>query len=166
MDSRDLLSDSFSRIDDLVREVAQGLGPDQLNHRLDGRGNPIGWLLWHLTRVQDDHVAGLAGTDQCWPRWQARFAVPFDQGTVGYGHSSADVDRVRIEDPALLVGYHADVHQATLRYLERVDVAELDRIVDRRWDPPVSAGVRLVSVQGDCLQHLGQAAYVRGLLER
>ena len=56
------------------------------------------------------------------------------------------------------------MHQLTLAYLSRVTSEELDRVVDRRWDPPVTAGVRLVSVVGDCLQHLGQAAYVRGLL--
>ena len=147
-------------------EVVDGLGPDELNHRPGGTGNPIGWLVWHLTRVQDDHVAGLAGTDQLWSRWQERFGLPFDESTVGYGHTSAEVDRVRIEDPALLRDYHEDVHAASMRYLDRVDADELDRVVDRDWDPPVTAGVRLVSVLGDCLQHLGQAAYVRGLLGR
>ncbi len=44
--------------------------------------------------------------------------------------------------------------------------ADLDRIVDRRWDPPVMMGVRLVSIADDSLQHVGQAAYVRGLLGR
>jgi len=164
MESRELLTDSFERIDQLVRDIADGLGAEELNHRPDGTGNPIGWLLWHLTRVQDDHVAGLADTAQLWPTWQQRFGLPFDESTVGYGHSSAEVDQVRISDPALLVGYHAEVHEATLRYMEKVDAAELDRIVDSRWDPPVTAGVRLVSIEGDCLQHLGQAAYVRGLL--
>jgi len=48
--------------------------------------------------------------------------------------------------------------------LEGVTGTELDRIVDRRWDPPVTVGVRLVSVADDCLQHAGQAAYARGLL--
>jgi hypothetical protein len=93
-------------------------------------------------------------------------ALRLDNGTddIGFGHTSAQVDAVRIEDPALLVGYHRDVARATSQYLARVDEAELGRVVDRRWDPPVTAGVRLVSIQGDCLQHLGQAAYVKGLL--
>lgn len=164
MDSRELLTDSFGRIDQLLRDVAGGLGPDELNHRPGGTGNPIGWLLWHLTRVQDDHVAGLASAVQLWPEWQARFELPFDESTVGYGHTSVEVDKVQISDPQLLVDYHSAVHRETLNYLERADATELDRIVDRRWDPPVSAGARLVSIEGDCLQHLGQAAYVRGLL--
>jgi len=166
MDPRQLLTESFGRIHELVPGVVDGLGPDELNHRPDGTGNPIAWLVWHLTRVQDDHVAGVAGTDQLWPQWQERFGLPFDESTVGYGHTSAEVDQVRVVDPALLTAYHEAVHAATERYLGDVDAEELDRVVDERWDPPVTAGVRLVSVVGDCLQHLGQAAYVRGLLGR
>ena len=63
----------------------------------------------------------------------------------------------------LLSGYHQAVHELTLRYVDGITAAELDRIVDTRWDPPVTAAVRLVSVIGDTMQHLGQAAYVRGL---
>ncbi len=44
--------------------------------------------------------------------------------------------------------------------------ADLDVVVDERWDPPVTLGVRLVSVVNEVNQHVGQAAYVRGLLER
>ena len=70
---------------------------------------------------------------------------------------------MRVDDLDLLVGYQDAVHARTLDYLATVDADELGRVVDRRWDPPVTAGARLVSVLGDCLQHLGQASYVKGL---
>jgi hypothetical protein len=38
-------------------------------------------------------------------------------------------------------------------------------VVDASWDPPVTLGVRLVSVISDDLQHAGQAAYLRGMIE-
>ena len=164
MDAHDLLVDQFGRIADLYADLAPDLTPEQLAERPGGTGNSLGWLLWHLARVQDDHVAGLSGEAQVWDGWASRFDLPLEHGDIGYGHSSEQVSSVRITDPSLLTGYHADVHTATLAYLDRVDGDELDRIVDRRWDPPVTAGVRLVSVVGDCLQHLGQAAYVKGLL--
>jgi len=168
MEPRDLLTDAFTRIQELYAEVAADLTAELLRHRPregDGpAGNSIGWLLWHLARVQDDHLADLAGTDQAWhDGWSARFGLPLAPDDTGYGHTSDQVDRVAIEDAALLAGYHAEVHGRTIAYLARVDADELDRVVDRRWDPPVTAGVRLVSVEGDCLQHLGQAAYLRGL---
>lgn len=164
MDTHDLLADAFGRIEETYADIAEGLDAELMHHRPGGTGNPVGWLLWHLARVQDDHVAGIAGTDQAWEQWQPRFGLDNGTDDIGYGHSSAQVDAVRIPDPSLLTGYHADVHRATLACLDGLDDAGLDRVVDRRWDPPVTAGVRLVSVIGDCLQHLGQAAYVKGLL--
>ena len=162
MDARELLIDEFDRIQELYADLA-GSSVD-LHERPSGTGNPIAWLLWHTARVQDDHVAGVAGVSQAWDDFSARFGLPFAHGDIGYGHTSEEVSAVRIPDPSVLVDYHAAVHQLTLTYLSRVTAEELDRVVDRRWDPPVTAGVRLVSVVGDCLQHLGQAAYVRGLL--
>jgi hypothetical protein len=164
MDVRQLLEDGFQRVADLLPEVADGLDDEALHHRPGGTGNPIGWLLWHLTRVQDEHLAGITGEAQLWETWQERFGLPHGPDDIGYGHTSEQVDAVRIDSADLLAGYHADVHVATLSWLREVDEAALDRVVDERWDPPVTAGVRLVSVQGDALQHLGQAAYVRGLL--
>lgn len=164
MDTHDVLVDAFGRIEETYADIADGLDAELLQHRPGGTGNPVGWLLWHLARVQDDHVAGIAGAPQVWERWQERFGLDNGTDDIGYGHSSADVDAVRVEDPSLLTGYHAEVHRATLACLDGLDDAGLDRVVDPRWDPPVTAGVRLVSVIGDCLQHLGQAAYVKGLL--
>ena len=162
MDARELLIDEFDRIQELYADLA-GSSVD-LHERPSGTGNPIAWLLWHTARVQDDHVAGVAGVSQAWDDFAGRFGLPFTEGDIGYGHTSDEVAAVRIPDPSVLVEYHAAVQQLTLLYLSRVTPQELDRVVDRRWDPPVTAGVRLVSVVGDCLQHLGQAAYVRGLL--
>ncbi|PKH37541.1 Protein of unknown function [Nocardioides alpinus] len=164
MDVRGLLTEGFGRITELYAHVAEDLGQDQLHHRPGGTGNPIGWLLWHLARVQDHHISGLSGEPQAWAQWQHRFGMDNDTDDIGYGHTSEQVDAIRIADPQLLVDYHHEVTLATARYLETVDEKELEREVDQNWDPPVTAGVRLVRIQGDCLQHLGQAAYVKGLL--
>lgn len=168
MDTRELLTDHVERVRELYAAARADLDLATAHQRpaVAGStgGNPIVWLLWHTARVQDDHVAGLAGTDQAWAAWESRFHLPLDSGDIGYGHSSAEVDGVRVDDLDLLVDYHRAVHDLSLDYLARVDADELDRVVDDHWDPPVTAGVRLVSVIGDCLQHLGQAAYVKGLL--
>jgi uncharacterized protein DUF664 len=168
VDTRAVMVDAFERVREDVGLVLDGLTPDDLAFRAAPDANSIAWLVWHLTRIEDDHVAHLAGRDQVWTadEWIQRFALPFDAGATGYGHTSDDVAAVRVDDPALLIGYHDAVHATVLDYVRRVDAAELDRIVDTRWDPPVTAGVRLVSVVNDATQHIGQAAYVRGLLGR
>ena len=163
--ARDLLLDSFGRIRELVEELTDGLSDEDSAWRPDEGANSRGWLLWHLTRIQDDHVAGLAGVEQAWPPWRRRFGLPFGDWETGYNHGPDEVAAVRVSGE-LLAGYHADVHALTLDYLQPITADELARVVDTHWDPPVTAAVRLVSVLGDVLQHLGQAGYVRGLAER
>lgn len=160
-----LLVDQFGRIRELVTGLTDGLSEQTATFRVDPGANTIAWLIWHQARVQDDHLADAAGTEQVWPRWRDRFGLPFEPDATGYGQDSDDVAAVRVSGE-LLDGYHADVHAATLRYLDRLDAAELDRVVDTHWDPPVTVSVRLVSVIGDCLQHLGQAALIRGVADR
>jgi Protein of unknown function (DUF664) len=91
--------------------------------------------------------------------------LPFDVSDTGYGHDTQQVAAVT-SDAVTLLGYHDAAHETTLRFLRQVTDTDLDRIVDDRWDPPVTLGVRLVSVIADDLQHAGQAAYVRGVLQR
>jgi hypothetical protein len=168
MRETDLLMDAFGRIRSLVHGVVEGLEPAQLELRVDESANTIAWLVWHLTRVQDDHVADVAGVDQVWTAngWADRFGLPFDVTDTGFGHSPEEVGLVRVDDPGLLTGYHDDVHARTVEYVQKVSTDDLDRVVDEAWDPPVTLGVRLVSVIGDDLQHAGQAAFVRGIAER
>ena len=167
MTSAELLTDTFGRIRDAVHEAVEGLTVDDLMARLDADANSIDWLVWHLTRVEDDHVAGVAGTAQVWTAagWAKRCGLPFADSEHGYGHTSAQVAAVNL-DAATLLGYHDAVHEATLQFLGPLTDADLDRVVDDHWDPPVTMGVRLVSVVADGLQHAGQAAFIRGILAR
>lgn len=164
----DVLTDAFQRIREGMRRVTEGLDAEALAYRPDPDANSIAWLVWHATRVHDDHVSEIAGRDQAWVTdgWAERLDLPFDLMDTGFGHTSEQVAAVRPDGPGMLVDYHEAVARRTFEYLETIDAAELDRIIDRRWDPPVSVGVRLVSVIDDQMQHLGQAGYVRGMLER
>ncbi|MGH3441289.1 MAG: mycothiol transferase [Nitriliruptorales bacterium] len=168
MEVGEVLADAFTRGRENVRRVTDGLDAEALAYRPDPDANSIAWLVWHATRVHDDHVSEIAGEDQAWIAngWADRFGLPFDRAATGFGHSSEEVGAVRPDGRELLVGYHKDVVERTLAYLDTLEPADLDRIIDRRWDPPVTVGARLVSVVNDQTQHLGQAAYVRGMLER
>jgi uncharacterized damage-inducible protein DinB len=165
MTPADVLIEALHRVADGVPEVVGGLSEDDLAWRPAADANPIGWLVWHLLRVQDDHVAGVAGVEQVWTAqgFVSRFGLPFDARATGYGQTSEEVGRVRVAAD-LLVEYAEAVHRQSRDYLSGLGEDDLDRVVDKRWDPPVTLGVRLVSVINDDTQHLGQAAYVRGLL--
>jgi uncharacterized damage-inducible protein DinB len=162
-----LLIDSLERVRESVEDVLDGLTDEQLVARPAADANTIAWLVWHLTRVEDDHLAGVAGHEQLWTAdgFARRFDLPFDDAAIGYGQTAEEVGQVRAS-AALLGDYHRAVHARTVDYLSGLDADELDRVVDEHWDPPVTLGVRLVSVVNDATQHVGQAAYVRGLVTR
>lgn len=168
MHAKDILIDAYSRIQEEVHAAVEGLPPDILNARPSDDANSVSWLVWHLTRVQDDHVADTAGLEQVWlsQDWEKRFGLDLPRQDTGYGHSSAKVAKVRVDSADLLTGYYDAVHEQTLEFVRGLTAKDFERIVDERWDPPVTLGVRLVSVLSDDLQHVGQAAYVRGLVQR
>lgn len=175
MDATTVFLETFGRMPELVRSAVDGLDEDALAWRPDAQANPVGWLVWHLSRVQDDHVAGAAeilGLDaHATQAWHDGFAERFDLGVgdaVGYGMSADEVARVVGAGVTadLLLDYHRAVHERTEAFLRALGPGDWERVVDEDWDPPVTVLVRIASVLGDVTQHVGQAAYVRGLLDR
>jgi hypothetical protein len=166
MDVNDLLVEEFGRLPEIVRSAVADLDADQLARPPAPGANTVAWLVWHLTRIQDNHVTELLEAEQRYlsEGWHERFGRGPDPQDHGYGHSAADVASVRPAGGEDLVGYYDTVHARTLDYLGGLSAADLDRVVDERWDPPVTLGVRLTSVLADDLQHAGQAEYVRGIL--
>jgi uncharacterized damage-inducible protein DinB len=165
MTSAELLADAFGRVREDVHRVVDGVSAEELGYRVNGSANSIAWLVWHLTRVQDDHVAEVAGLPQVWTEhgWSKRFDLPLDDADTGYGHTPDQVAKV-VATGELLTAYHDAVYQQTLDYVGTLTDDDLPRIVDQRWDPPVTLAVRLISVISDDLEHIGQAAFIRGLL--
>jgi len=167
MESISVVRDAFGRVHELVPAVLNGLSRDDLRWRPDPSANPIGWLVWHLLRVEDDHLAPLAGFDQVWFQgWQERFDLPYAADAGGFGQSPEEVGQFDVPGADLLLGYAKAVAVQTEQVLDALARDDLDRVVDTRWNPPVTLGVRLVSVVLDTAQHVGQAAYVKGLRER
>jgi hypothetical protein len=185
--AQELLRDSFTRLIEHVDELTDGLTDEAASYRPTPQANSIGWLIWHSARVQDIQVCDIAKTladgrsdkprseagarsdkprseADVWTRdgWVDRFGLDLPRDDTGYGHSADAVVKVRAS-AELLAGYYHAVHDMTLEFVETMTDADLDRIVDRRWDPPVTASARLVSIVDDCAQHLGQAAYLRGI---
>ncbi|HTZ16700.1 MAG TPA: mycothiol transferase [Mycobacterium sp.] len=161
---RELLRDAFTRLIEHVDELTAGLTEDQANYRPTPDANSIAWLIWHSARVQDIQLAPIAGIEQVWTHdgWVDRFGLDLPRNDSGYGHGPDEVAKVRAS-AELLAGYYHALHKVTLDFVDRVTAEDLARIVDRNWDPPVTASARIVSIIDDCAQHLGQAAYVLGI---
>lgn len=168
-----LLRDGFQRIHDDVPSVLDGLSADELLWRPDDAANPIGWLVWHLTRQQDIQIAHLAKLRSPWlTTWQERFGLPYERNASGYGMTSAEVGAYDVTDPELLIGYQDATYELTAAWLDEIDAldggadAEWARVIDRAYTPPVTVAVRALSVFDDAAKHLGQAEYVKGLVQR
>ncbi len=166
MNPSEILTEAYGRLPELVHGAVQGLSPEQLRRAPADGANTVAWLVWHLTRVQDSHVAELLGTEQIYLSggWAPKFGLEPDPADTGYGHSAAQVAAVAPASWHVLVDYYGAVHARTIDHLAGLTAEDLDRVVDENWDPPVTLGVRLISVYDDDTQHVGQAAYVRGLL--
>jgi len=168
MEWQELIIDSYERILEILESALEGLTQTDLNGQPHSDSNSIGWLVWHLTRVQDDHIADLMGEEQLWIKdeWHSKFNRAPDRKDIGFGHSSEKVSAFKSPDIEILLEYHRAVLERSKRYIRNISEAELDRQLDEPWFQPLpTVGVRLVSVMSDCLQHAGQACYVRGLLK-
>jgi hypothetical protein len=159
---------AFEQIRDAAVAAVTGLDQDALVWRPDPEANTIAWLVWHLARVADSHVAPIAGVEQVWSAraWAPRFGLPDEYLDHGYGHTPEQVAAIAPDDAHVLVGYIQDVAGLVIPFVSTLTDEDLARVIDESYDPPVTAGVRLQSVIGDTWQHVGQAAYVRGLYQR
>jgi uncharacterized damage-inducible protein DinB len=163
-----IIIDFLERVQKTATAAASGLTEQQLEARVDPEANTISWLLWHLARGQDLQISDVAGGNQVWADggWSARFTLPFDENESGYAHSSDEVAAVRGIPSELLVGYLDAVTERSIGWVKDLTDEDLDRVIDERWTPPVTLAVRLVSIVSDDLQHAGQAAILRGIIQR
>ena len=166
--TNEILTEAYERINQLVHQAADGTDASALSYRPEPGSNSIGWLVWHLTRIQDDHISHIADTLQVWAdrSWVGRTGIDRGPADLGQGDEPEDVAAIQPDSPDGLLSYHDEVMSRTFRYLATVDEDELNRVVDTSYTPPVTAGVRLVSVLSDNLQHAGQARYLRGMADR
>ena len=167
MSAQDLMADAARRPVEAAQSAVEGVSAGTLNHMPGGTHNSMSWLLWHAARQQDVQIAQLCGADQIWSveGWDDAFGLDRPVEDFGFGDTPEDVARVRVSDPGLLVGYLRAVCCATAHYLQGLSDEELDEVIDDSWDPPVTRGMRIVSTVDDAAQHVGQAAYVRGLVD-
>ena len=169
MKTHDILRDAASRPGIEAAVAVEGLSAEALNAHPGGHPNSIAWLLWHAGRQMDMQLSALSGQPQVWET--QGFRERFDLGelgelgdTMGYGHTAEQARSIVVEDSALLVEYLVATGEALAAYGQTLSEADLSEVIDRSWTPPVTRGVRLVSMIDDAVQRVGQAAYAAGIL--
>jgi hypothetical protein len=165
---RELIVDGYDRLPELMEEVLAGVRTADLDWPPRPGCNPLGWTVWHLTRVEDGQIADLMGEADLWTRdgWHRKFDRAPDHDDSGYGHTTAQVRAFRSPSAKVQLDYLRAVTDRTKQYLASLSPADLDRELDEAWQqPPPTVAVRIVSVLADCHQHAGEASYIRGLLK-
>ena len=165
MNAAELYLETIRRSDESLKRALDDLSIEELRNQPAGPGsNPIGWLVWHLTQTRDSIIAGVAGTPTVWERdgWGARFGIEGEQPRFV-------PDDVHTFDPKsfeTLVGYFDSVVEDTSKTIGGLSEADLTRLVESTVPgrPPQSVGSRLGIVLNDNIQHIGQVAYLRGLI--
>ena len=168
MEWQQLINDGYGRVLQILGRALNGLTQDDLNELPHPDCNSMGWLAWHLTRVQDHHFADLIGEEQLWVKdgWHARFNRAPDPRDIGWGHSPEDVAAFSSPDAETLLEYYRAVLEHSKSYINTLSAPDLDRELNEpQYQPLPTVGVRIISVMSDNLQHAGQVAYVRGLLK-
>jgi hypothetical protein len=168
MEWQELLVDGYGRALETLEKALDGLTPEDLDKRPCEDCNSMGWLAWHLARVQDHQLSDLAGAEQLWIKeaWHRQFGREPDANDIGFGHSSADVAAFRSPAPEVLLDYYRAVMDNGHLFIRGLTPDDLDRELNEPWFQPLpTVGVRLISVMSDCLQHAGQVAYLRGMLK-
>lgn len=163
MNINEILTGMVHRPIDAARNLP-ALSVEQLNAHPGGHPNSVAWLLWHTGREVDIQLAALSGKEQLWHRYRDRFNLGDAGDGMGYGHTPAQAHAIRVDDQELLLEYVDASLSALGDYAAHLGAEELDEIVDRRWTPAVTRGVRLVSIVDDAIAHVGQAAYAAGAL--
>ena len=110
----------YGRISPLIRATVDGLDTATLTLAPKPGTNPVGWLVWHLTRVQDHHVSEVLDQPQLWVSddWSARFGLTLIPGTWVSGHQTPDIATVKPESAQALIDYYDAVYARTRPILE------------------------------------------------
>ena len=166
MDANGIIVDGLSRGRGVLSRALDGLDDDALSYRPADHSNPIGWLAWHIARVEDMHVADLLEAGQLWTEggWHERFGMPPDARDFGTRQTLDEVNAVNAPSAELLLAYYNAVGERTDRYLEALTAEDLDRVLDEpQFQPLPTVGVRINSLIHHAAHHAGQIDYLRGL---
>lgn len=163
-----LLIDGYGRIYEELQRALSGLSQGDLDHQPKPDCNSMGWLAWHLIRVQDGQIADLMDAEQVYIKdgWYSEFNRQPEPEDVGFGHSSEQVAAFKSPDVSVIMNYEKEVLERVKSFINSLSAEDLDRELNEPWFQPLpNVGVRLISIMSDALQHTGQIAYVRGLLK-
>ncbi len=158
------LEESLKREHEARLKEAQDLTPPEMLWRPGPQANPIGWILWHVTRVEDFWIQFFIQQKlELWERegWHQKFNLPTRDN--GFGHTPEQVAQFPALDLKELLANGDAVRQGTVEYLHTLSPDQFES-VPRQRRPEMTVGAVFLQITGEFYQHLGHIAYLKGLL--
>ena len=169
MDFRDVTKSALTEYRQHLDRALEGLTPIELRWQPTPTSNHILWIVWHIARVEDRWIMTyVADEDQVWirDRWCEQLRMPSDD--MGSGHSAEDVAAFPNLSVTQLLAYHDAVRENTFRIIDGLRTADLESTNPKNRegnpDPPPPVSWVLGHVAVEVAQHVGQIAYIRGML--
>ena len=164
MTLNEFIEDAFDKEHGFLMEAVQDLTPDELAWRAGPEANPMGWILWHMIRVEDMWFQFFIQRPlEIWERagWHEKFGLPTRAN--GFDHTLEQVTSFPNLDLAELLSYGEAVRAGTLSYLKGLTPEDF-AAVPREPRPEMSVGAVFRQVIGELYQHQGHISYLKGLV--
>ena len=164
MDWQQVIIDAFKRSTDTLDKAMANLSLADLNKQPGPDSNSIGWVGWHMTRIEDRAISRMSGREQLWIKdnWYTKFNRSANPEDTGFKHTPQDIAAFKCPDAATLLAYNNAVLENTEKFLKGLSMQDLDKKTDHPLFTTI--GSWLAVTLTDILQHSGQVAYLRGLL--
>ena len=163
MTLNEFIVDALDKENGFLMDALDGLGPEELVWQPAADANSIGWILWHMVRVEDMWIQFFAQFQtELWETegWHEKFGLPTRDN--GFGHTPEQVNNFPALDLTEFLRYRGSVRQATLAFLDTLTPEDMER-VPRERRPEMSLGAMFRQIIGEMYQHVGHIAYLRGL---
>ena len=163
MTLNEFIEDAFNTEREYLIDALGDLTSDELMWRAGPEANPIGWILWHMTRIEDMWFQFfIQRQTEIWERdgWNEKFGLPTRDN--GFQHTLEQVADFPAYDLSEMMRYGEAVRSDTLAYLKTVSSEQMDD-VPREARPEMSVGRIFRQVIGEIYQHQGHIAYLKGL---
>jgi len=167
MDVRDFAIHSLDEVQEVLTRSVDSLTQEELMSQPRPGANNIAFMLWHMARVEDWFLHYLfQRVPQLWEsgRWHEIMGLPENPKVTGFGYTAEQVASFPSVQVRNLMAYIEAVRADTLEYLRNVDTARIDEEVTSRFFDEASIGSLISHLVVELAQHVGQIAYVRGLL--
>ncbi len=159
-----MLKSQLSEYMEELELALDGLTEEERRYQPTPQSNHIDFIVWHMARVEDSIVNRRLRHDRhIWERDGRHKRLGLPREGIGEGLSTEQAAALPPFSLAKLLKYYSSVRRETLLFINSLTNDDLDRISDPErpyWTFAAILGHLIVEEA----QHVGQIAYIRGIL--